>query len=152
MNCENSQTSKSLDIYFLKSYNTNPQSDVIISGSEVLSDEKAIGYDEIIKYDPENHCFTLKRNTVVRLNDDPPIHKKAFAVVIDGEIIYTGYFWALYSSAICDWINIDYLDNGQNKVYVKLGYPTNAYGNGSKDERNNDKIIKLLECDGKLSD
>ncbi|MGE5355276.1 MAG: hypothetical protein ACM3PT_03490 [Deltaproteobacteria bacterium] len=148
-NCESGE--KRLDFYFLKEYKTKNQSNVIIPGSEILSNDKAISYDEILKYNPEKHIFTLTKKTIERLNGEPIIHKKAFAAVVDGEIIYTGYFWALFSSSICDWINIDYLDNGNNTVCVKLGYPTDDYGSGFSDHRNHKKILELLECDGKLS-
>lgn len=151
-NCESGQGDKRLDFYFLQDYKTKSQSDAIIPESVVLSNEKAISYEEILNYNPENHGFTLKRSTIERLNAEPSIHKRTFAVVIDGEIIYTGYFWALFSSSICDWTNIDYLDNGSNIIYVKLGYPTDAFGNINIDERNNKKILDLLDCDGKLSD
>lgn len=150
--CENWLDGNRLDFFFLQDYKTKSQSDEIIPETVVLSDEKAISYEEILNYNPENHGFTLKRNTVERLNAQPSIHKRTFAVVIDGEIIYTGYFWALFSSSICDWTNIDYLDNGSNIIYVKLGYPTDAYGNIKIDERNNEKILDILDCDGKLSD
>lgn len=151
-NCESGQSDKRLDFYFLQDYKTKSQSDAIIPESVVLSNEKAISYEEILKYNPENHGFKLKRSTIERLNTEPSIHKRTFAVVIDGEIIYTGYFWALFSSSICDWTNIDYLDNGRNVIYVKLGYPTDAYGINNIDERNNKRILDLLDCDGKLSD
>lgn len=151
-NCESGQGDKRLDFYFLQDYKTKSQSDAIIPESVVLSNEKAISYEEILNYNPENHGFTLKRSTIERLNTEPSIHKRTFAVVIDGEIIYTGYFWALFSSSICDWTNIDYLDNGSNVIYVKLGYPTDAYGINNIDERNNKRILDLLDCDGKLSD
>lgn len=151
-NCESGQSDKRLDFYFLQDYKTKSQSDAIIPESVVLSNEKAISYEEILNYNPENHGFTLKRSTIERLNTEPSIHKRTFAVVIDGEIIYTGYFWALFSSSICDWTNIDYLDNGSNVIYVKLGYPTDAYGINTIDERNNKRILDLLDCDGKLSD
>lgn len=151
-NCESGQGDKRLDFYFLQDYKTKSQSDAIIPESVVLSNEKAISYEEILNYNPENHGFTLKRSTIERLNSEPSIHKRTFAVVIDGEIIYTGYFWALFSSSICEWTNIDYLDNGSNVIYVKLGYPTDAYGINTIDERNNKRILDLLDCDGKLSD
>ncbi|NTW77923.1 MAG: hypothetical protein HGB33_09190 [Syntrophaceae bacterium] len=91
-------------------------------------------------------------NAIKRLNQEPFLHLKAFAVVIDGEIIYTGYFWAAFSSAICDWTNIDYLDYGNNLLCVKLGYPTDSYGSQDADQRNNEMILDLLDCDGKLKD
>jgi hypothetical protein len=151
-NCKTGLVGKRLDFYFLQDYKTKTQSDAIIPESVVLSNEKAISYEEILNYNPENHGFTLKRSTIERLNTEPSIHKRTFAVVIDGEIIYTGYFWALFSSSICDWTNIDYLDNGSNIIYVKLGYPNDAYGINTIDERNNKRILDLLDCDGKLTD
>lgn len=149
-NCETGQAGKSLDFYFLKNYTTISDSDEILIESVILSDEKAISYDEIISYNADEHSFTLKKSAIQRLNGEPLVHKKAFAAVIDGEIIYTGYFWALYSSSICNWLTIDYLNNDQNLIHVKLGYPTDAFGKNIIDERNNKQILDLLDCDGKL--
>jgi len=150
--CELDQSGKQLDFYFLQEYKTKVQSYEILPESVVLSNNKAITYDEIYSYDKKSHCFEISPKAIKRLNQEPFLHSKAFAVVIDGEIIYTGYFWAAFSSAICDWTNIDYLDYGNNQLCVKLGYPTDSYGSLAADQRNNEMILDLLDCDGKLKD
>jgi hypothetical protein len=136
----------------LNQYKTKEKSFIIFPETVVLSDEKAISYEEIKTYNKNSHCFEIDNKAIKRLNQEPFLHAKAFAVVIDGEIIYTGYFWAAFSSAICDWTNIDYFDYGNNLLCVKLGYPTDSYGSQVADQRNNEMILDLLDCDGKLKD
>ena len=150
--CELELQGKRLDFYLLDQYKTKEQSFSILPETVVLSEVKAISYEEIKTYNKKSHCFEIENKAIKRLNQEPFLHSKAFAVVIDGEIIYTGYFWAAFSSAICDWTNIDYLDYGNNLLCVKLGYPTDFYGSLVDDQRNNEKILDLLDCDGKLKD
>lgn len=150
--CELESAGKQLDFYFLEQYKTKANSFEILPESIVLSKIKAITYKEIYSYSKKSHCFEIDKNAIKRLNNEPYLHSKAFALVIDNEIIYTGYFWSAFSSAICDWTNIDYLDYGNNLLCVKLGYPTDSFGLNHPDERNNDKILELLKCDNKLDD
>ena len=147
-NCD--EKGSRLDFYFVKEYETKSQTDEIITESIVLSDEKAISYEEIKVYNKDNHCFEVEKSTIKKLNEEPPIFRKVFALTIDGEIIYTGYFWAAYSSSICNWTVIDYLDYGNNKLCVDQGYPSGLYGQNGPDKRNDSRIIDLLECDKKL--
>lgn len=79
------------------------------------------------------------------------IHGTPFAVTIDKEIIYTGYFWCGYSSSMVDWVTIDPLNySGKNRLRVSLGYPGLIQGDYIPDDRNDDRILDILRRDSKL--
>jgi hypothetical protein len=109
-----------------------------------------IYYDEILSYSPKNYTFTITESCANRLNGFH-IHGTPFAVTIDKQIIYTGYFWCGFSSSMVDWITIDPLNyGGKNKLRVSLGYPGLIQGDYIPDDRNDYRILEVLRRDGKL--
>ena len=93
-----------VDIYLLDQYQTEYSSSAILNERLVLSDEPVIPYSEIVKYNSNDYSFELKQSAIDRIEDK---FGSAFAVTVDNEVIYTGYFWAAYSSSIVDWLVID---------------------------------------------
>lgn len=142
---------KSLDIYLLENYETFDTSMEIIESTASISSEKLISYADILYYDKKNHIFKVSQSAMDMLLQSDNFHSKAFAITIDDEIIYTGYFWYGYASSICDRITIDpILLNGTNELRVKLGYPGDSFTRVSTDDRNAPRIINLLQKDNKL--
>ncbi len=146
ISCEKDENSipsgKSIDFYYISEYKNIDNSFKIIDSSVVISDSKIIDYSDIISYSSKNYTFVVSDSISDRLNDfkNHSIHGVPFALVINKEIIYTGYFWASYSSSSCDWITIDPLDFlGNNELTVQLGYPGMMQGDNIPD-----KIISLL--------
>jgi hypothetical protein len=142
-----------VEFYLLKSYTTLKGSAEIIESWVELNDEPIITYDDIEWYNSSTHTFKVTKSIADWLNNfkENPIHGKAFAVALDKKVIYTGYFWAGYSSAGCNWLVIDPLNySGRNELIVRLGYPGLIQGTSIKDNRNNAELIMTFECDNKL--
>jgi hypothetical protein len=117
---------KSIDFYYISEYHKIDSSSKIIDSTVVISDTKIIDYSDIISYSSKNYTFTVSDSISDRLNnfENHSVHGLPFALTVDKEIIYTGYFWASFSSLGCDWITIDPLDiSGNNELMVRLGYP-----------------------------
>ncbi len=146
---------KSLDFYIIKDFERIGTTYKIDNSSVKLSDSIIISYDEIISYNSKTYTFTVTGPCADRLTDfeNNHIHGMPFAVTIDKEIIYTGYFWCGFSSAMVDWITIDPLNySGTNILKVRLGYPGIVIGDYIPDDRNDKRILKTLRRDNKLID
>jgi len=101
----------------------------------------------------KKYSFKVSDRIAGWLNDfeNNLIHGSAFALTIDKEVIYTGYFWASFSSLMCDWIIIDPLNiSGKNELTVKLGYPGMVVGDTIPDKRNDKRLLDVLRMDNKL--
>ena len=142
---------QSVDFFALEHYETDGNSCRIIDSTVSLSDSIIIPYADIISYDPDAHAFTINADVAEWLqgSENHTVHRTTFAVAVDGEVIYTGYFWAAYSSAICNWVTIDPLMiSGDPTLKVKLGYPWDF--DDVPDRRNDDRLLRTLRQDGKL--
>jgi len=142
---------KRVDIYRLAEYKTPEGSCRIIDSTVALDDSIVVPFEQIVSYNKTSHAFKVTSQIAERLNDsrEDPIHGTAFAVTVDQEMIYTGWFWAGYSSASCDWVTIDPLNYGnRNELEVKLGYPGSF--DGVPDRRNDRKILEVFRLQGKL--
>lgn len=150
---ENIPSNAEVEFYLLSSFKTKNGTCKIIDISVIMSDTALIKYDEIISYNKRNYSFKVSDRTADWLNEfeQNRIHTRAFALTIDNEIIYTGYFWAGFSSAMCDWVVIDPLNySGKNELEVRLGYPGLIEGDIIPDNRNNQRLLDVLRMDGKL--
>jgi hypothetical protein len=142
-----------IEFYLLKSYIKGPAGYAISNNSIILNDSALIKYEDIIWYDPKNHTFRISDQTANWLNDfeHNHIHGRPFAITINKKIIYTGYFWAGFSSSICDWIVIDPLNyGGRNELSVRIGYPGLMPGMNIPDKRNDKEMLGILKSDNKL--
>lgn len=124
----------------------------IDEGSVVIDPIPYITYANIKSYDSDDHIFLLDAIVIDKIKEEEYlIHKKAFAVLANDELIYTAYFWSAYSSLSCDWYTADPLmveyDNG---LKVKMGYPGDRPELFSQDKRNDERILCIFERDGKL--
>jgi hypothetical protein len=80
-----------------------------------------------------------------------PMDGKAFAVCIDGQLIYGGAFWVRYSSWSFDGIVIDttLATREHPVIQIQLGYPGPSFFRGD-DPRSDPRILQALEQAGKL--
>jgi hypothetical protein len=111
-----------------------------------LSDINIVNYKEILGYDSTQFTFLLDDKAKERILE---YKTSSFAVAVDGVIVYFASFIPGYISQSCyECIRIEpYSLN--NKYRVELGYPGGiefAY----EDPRNDEKILNILERDGKL--
>jgi len=141
----NTESGSAVEFYLLDSYSTLENSSRIIESGATLNDSALIAYDEIITYNSNSHEFRVAGEVIERLT-----FASAFAVTVDREIIYTGYIWAAYSSAIVDWIIIDQVFIKDNLLQVQLGYPGTLPGITIPDRRNDPRILEVLRRDKKL--
>lgn len=150
---ENDTNHSKLEIYLLKSYKMASNSLQITNESLVLNDTALIKDSEIYSYNMTNYTFTIAENKANWLNDfqNNKTHGKAFAVTIDKTVIYTGYFWAAFSSSSVDWVVIDPLNySGKNQLVVEIGYPGLLPGMSITDLRNDSRIIDLMRKTNRL--
>lgn len=74
-----------------------------------------------------------------------------FAVTVDKQVIYYGFFKPIISSSSCDHsITMDLDWTSGNKITLKLGYPGQVQGVTIDDKRNDSKLIATLRQQGKL--
>jgi hypothetical protein len=139
-----------LEIYLLTDFQKKSSSYEIISGSEKLSKNPIISYNEIVLYDSTDHYFQIESSKAQELNQKNwSVQGTAFSLTINKSIIYSGYFIPGYSSLGIDWIAIDPLSI-DSKIQVSLGYPGDWAQLADRDPRNDNRIINLLLNDNKL--
>ncbi len=142
-----------VEFYLLKSFSRIGITDAIDINSAVLEESPLIKYEDILWYDATNYTFKITESPAKWLNDFQTnhTHGKAFAVTIDKKILYTGYFWASFSSASCNWITIDPVNySGKNELRVNIGYPGLMPGATIPDHRNDKEILAIFHADKKL--
>jgi len=143
-----------VELYLLESYETAELSCAIDKASVEIRKHPLIAYSDFISYNSKKHIFTIKKSAAKDVEElEHSVHGLPFAVVADEDVIYTGYFWPSYSSAICQWIVIDpFMMFGENELRVQLGYPGQLEGVEIPDERNHEAILDIFKRDGKLID
>lgn len=135
--------------YLLKSYKTRESSMEIIKGSARIADKPIIGYKDIISYNTILNVYTISksaRDTVICLTSS--LTGQPFAVTVDKEIIYTGYFWPVTSPVECDWIHIDplFIDFWDGLKVIP------ADDSEQSNPANNTDLIEILRRDKKMAD
>jgi|GEM_PF-5422368 len=117
-----------------------------------LGDTPFIGNDEIIGYriEEDNHYLLLsescqkKLQSLTKKSNTFPI-RTGFAMVIDGEIVYGGWFLSRHVSNFhaCDWIYVFTPFDGQELV-IQLKHPLPAPKEYETDPRNNELVLDCL--------
>ena len=79
----------SLEFYLMSGFQRQTNSYKIINSTVKLSDSIIIRYDDILSYNPHNYTFTITKSLADRLDN---LHGTPFAVTVEKQIIYTGYF------------------------------------------------------------
>ncbi|MFZ2340629.1 MAG: hypothetical protein WAW07_13020 [Bacteroidales bacterium] len=149
VSCEK-QSESGLEIYLLTDYLKKSPGAEIISGSEKLSENPIISYNDIILYDSTEYYFQISESKAQELRQIKwGTQGTAFSLTINKQIIYSGYFMPGYSSLGLDWISIDPLAF-DSKIRVTLGYPVNWPQFQGPDPRNDARIINYLRKDNKL--
>jgi hypothetical protein len=139
-----------VDIYLLDEYNRKSDSYAILNTGIVLEATPVLTYDEIRSYNSKSRTFDIDPAAAERMKD---LFGSAFAVAIDGEVIYTGYFWLPFSSQIVDWIVTDLLTlETSARLEMDLGYPSLMEGMKIPDKRNDRRVLSVFQRDGKLID
>ncbi len=127
----------------------------IDDASVVISGEPFISFDQITGYKPSGCTFFFSKSVADSLShfDTNGLLRKAFAVTVDKEVIYPGYFWAAFFSSMCDWYIIDlveYTDSNPLSFSVQLGYPAELLQDSIPDNRNSERLIGTFRAAGKI--
>jgi hypothetical protein len=144
------QGGASVDVYLFNTYQTIPGKCQIEPTKSVLQDTAFIKNQDIIAYSATGYTFELTASALEKiksLKDNMP-----FAVTLDKQVVYYGFFKPLTSSSSCEHsITMDFDWASNNKILLTLGYPShNPDNNTIDDQRNNTKLIATLKNQGKL--
>ncbi len=141
-----------VSIYLLDEYDTEEGSLQIDESSIRLANQPLIRYRDIEHYNAVNFTFLLSdlgKSELENLPDDG--HHMPFALVADDKVMYTGYFWASYSSGSCDWVTADPVTaRFSGELHIRLGYPGASPSWNIPDRRNDPRMLKILAGDDKL--
>lgn len=154
--CEKDETDKTIgenvELYLIESYETTDIQFQINENRVVTKKSPLLYYSDFLSYDSNSYEFVISEESKNRIkNLEHSLHGIPFALKVDNEIIYTGYFWPSYSSQSCDWVVIDPFGiNTDNEMKVELGYPGPVLGVEIPDERNASQILDVFRRDNKL--
>jgi hypothetical protein len=141
-----------VDIYLLKSFTAGIDQSVTPPVSTITNavlESIPLIYDEdILSYSKENYTFTLRRDIksiIQNYGSD-----KAFAVTMDGHVVYCGIFHPAYLSSLPFGIAmIDPILVNNKELRVDFINTTGLYTHPT-DKRNDDQIIHALKVTGRL--
>lgn len=136
---------------YLTRDNIPPEQMAALSHVEI-ADKPIISTDDIVVYDPATHEMELTPEAFDRLVAlEVPVSGKSFVVCVDGQPVYAGAFWVLYSSLLFEGVTIyKPLSPGDpTPVQLHLGYPSAEFYEG-EDPRSAPDVLDALEEAGKL--
>jgi len=107
-----------------------------LQGRLGLAEKPFISMEEILSYNPETFEFMLTGNAIKKLMDlQIPVKGKPFALCLNRQPVYYGFFWTPVSSISCDGIVILQPSQvNQNTVKVERGYPSEVFFRGKTSE------------------
>ena len=149
--CKNDKTKAGEDVefYLLTTYQTVTAKCQIDPSVSILQDTPIIKNYEILAYSKTDYKFKLTEAAIQKVKTF--IDTTPFAVTVDKQVIYYGFFKPSYSSSSCDHsITMDLDWTSGNKFTIKLGYPSALPGVTVDDKRNDPKLIETLKQQGKL--
>ena len=77
-----------------------------LADNPLVADNEMLGYD-IQKDSTRPYAFNITNTAAVRVDSiakKVPLYGLAFAVVVNGEPVFGGYFWSPSSSYVCSWL------------------------------------------------
>jgi hypothetical protein len=117
-----------------------------------LEKEPILAGGDIVSYTKATHEIVLTASAAERIGGlQVPTSGRAFAVCVDGLPVYTGAFWASYSSQSYDGVVIDPLlvTKEHPVIQIQLGYPGPDFFRGV-DPRSDPRVFAALERADKL--
>jgi hypothetical protein len=142
----------SVEIYLLKTTAVVTGKCKIDGAASVLKDTAIIQNQDILEYSKKYFQLKLTDAAIERVRAF--MHFSAFtgfAVTVDKQVIYYGFFIPNISSSSCyQSITMDIDVTDPNKIDLKLGYPGTIEGETIEDLRNDPKLIAAFKSQGKL--
>ncbi len=142
-------TGEPVEIYLLASYQTLTAKCQVDPSASTLEDEAVIRNQDILEYSKTEYTFKLTDQAIQKVKTFAD--RTPFAVTVDKQVIYYGFFKPSFSSSSCDHsitMDIDWASG--DKIVLRLGYPGQLQGVTIEDQRNNPKLITTLANQGKL--
>jgi secreted Zn-dependent insulinase-like peptidase len=102
-----------------------------------------------LAYSKTEHKFKLTGPAIQKIKT--LFDKTPFAVTVDKQVVYYGFFKPAFSSSSCEHsITMDVAWASGNEIYLKLGYPAQLPGITIEDKRNDPTLLATLRKQGKL--
>ncbi len=140
---------KGLALHLIDSYESNASSRAIDESSIKLNKDALLRDEDFISYDRNQFSFTISASAMQKIQDmEHSTSGIPFALLADGALVYSAYFWPSYSSASCDWIVTNPLFMPANTMSMQLGYASVA--KDIPDRRNHTRLIGVLDATGRL--
>ncbi len=143
--CCPSPAGERVGIYLLEHYTLRPYTFSEIDAG-IPARAPFVSYEEIVSYDAQQYVFSLKQPALARIRQIT--EPTAYALLVDDQPIYMGFFWPSFMSASCDCLRFDPLAAG-DQLKVELGYAS-PRDLTHLDHRNNELLLATLQKDGKL--
>lgn len=141
-----------VDIYVLKSFTSSIDQSymppITTITNQVLESTPFVTDDDIISYSRDSRTFTLRKDIKSIIQNFGA--DKAFAVTVDGNIMYCGIFHPAYLSSLPFGIAmIDPILSDNKQLRIDFVTNTGLYLH-PRDQRNDDQIIHALQITGRL--
>lgn len=138
-----------VEIYLLKTFQTVFPKCQVDASLSTIQDIPVIKNQDILEYSKLLYQFKLTDAAIQKVKNFAD--KTPFAVTVDKQVIYYGFFKPGISSSSCDEsITMDVDWTSGNKISLKLGYPAPLPEVFIEDKRNDEKLIRTLKKQGKL--
>ena len=116
----------------------------------VKSNRLIIADNDITSYTWSSHTLKLTEDGAKRIRElSVPVSGEPFVLKVNGQEMYSGYFWASISSISCKDIVIDVLNIQNDCVRIEKGYPSESFFTG-EDLRNRKEVFEYFQSIGKL--
>lgn len=146
---DNVNETDQVEIYLLKTFQTVTGKCQVDAAASVLENIPTITNQDIISYSQTDYHFSLTDAAIQRIKSFKDF--TPFAVTVDKQIIYYGFFKPGFSNSSCvNSITMDLDWTSGNQISLKLGYPGIVQGVTIDDQRNNQKLLTALKNQGKL--
>lgn len=138
-----------IEIYTFKTLELIDGKCQVNAAGSMLENIPVVRNQDIIEYSKNDHEFTLADDAIQQIKTFSD--RTAFAVTVNKQVIYSGFFKPAISSSSCiHSITMDSSWAKENTVLLSLGYPGPVDGTVIDDQRNNARLLAALREQGKL--
>ena len=116
-----------------------------LQAQPLVPDNEMLSYD-INKDSTKPYYINLSKAEAKKVDSlvkKIPLHGLAFAIVVNGEPVYGGYFWSPSSSFICTWVTAYAVGD---RIVIHKGYDDMGYA----DPRQHAKLMDCLKTSNRL--
>ena len=139
-----------VELFEIEQFVTIENTDQIDESTVITKKNPLLNYEDLLSYNSKEFKFEISKHGQ-ELFEDAPVISGAFAIMVNGELIYTGYFVPGYSSRLWFWNMIDPLMIGYSgDCYVRRIVLHGGNQRFYEDKRNDPRILEIFQMDGKL--